>query len=432
MRMLEARSALARKSGVKFGWNWIGPILSVLMIAGALFILWRLLRNVDFDKVVAAMLATPPHAVLWACLFVAAGYVTITFYDYFALSTIGRPDIPYRTAAFASFTSYTIGHNLGATVFTGGLVRLRIYSAWGLGIVDVAKIAFVTGLTFWLGNIVVLGIALAYAPDAAAAVTQLPAWINRSIGIGALLTIAAYVVWLLPRPRPIGRNNWQITLPDARLTFVQIGIGILDFAAGSLAFYMLMPATPVDGLRRGGGRVRLGDAAWLHQSRARQSRHLRRDHAARPAAVPDGGAAGVAADLPRLVFRRAVRGRRADAGRARAVAGADTIPRLRRCHACVEPAPCCRSHVIVACQCCGANGADAGRACNERGRAHQNMELNMNRANDALLLLARLLMAALFLPSGIAKAMNFAPFAEFAGRQGPALRRGVGLCGRGC
>ena len=35
----------------------------------------------------------------------------------------------------------------------------------------------------------------------------------------------------------------------------------------------------------------------------------------------------------------------------------------------------------------------------------------MNRANDALLLLARLLMAALFLPSGIGKAMNFAPFA---------------------
>jgi uncharacterized membrane protein YbhN (UPF0104 family) len=214
------------------------------MIAGALFILWRLLRNVDLDKVGAAILATPTHAVLSACLFVAAGYVTITFYDYFALRTIGRPDVPYRVAAFASFTSYTIGHNLGATVFTGGLVRLRIYSAWGLGIVDVAKIAFVTGLTFWLGNIVVLGIALAYAPDAAAAVTQLPAWINRSIGIAALVTIAGYVVWLLPRPRPIGRNSWQIMLPDARLTFVQIGIGILDFAAGSLAFYMLMPATP--------------------------------------------------------------------------------------------------------------------------------------------------------------------------------------------
>ena len=42
----------------------------------------------------------------------------------------------------------------------------------------------------------------------------------------------------------------------------------------------------------------------------------------------------------------------------------------------------------------------------------------MNRANDALLLLARLLMAALFLPSGIAKAMSLAPFAEMLASNG--------------
>jgi uncharacterized membrane protein YbhN (UPF0104 family) len=152
--------------------------------------------------------------------------------------------VPYRTAAFASFTSYTIGHNLGATVFTGGAVRLRIYSRWGLGIVDVAKIAFITGLTFWLGNIFVLGFALAYAPDAATAVTQMSPWATRSLGFAGLLVIAGYVAWLLPQPRIIGRASWQITLPNARLTLVQIGIGILDFAAGSLAFYMLMPETP--------------------------------------------------------------------------------------------------------------------------------------------------------------------------------------------
>jgi glycosyltransferase 2 family protein len=245
MRMHDARSALSRKTGAKLAWSWIGPAISVVMIAGALFILWGLLRDVDIDKVLAAIMATPPHAILSACLFVGVGYLTLTLYDYFALRTIGRREVPYRTAAFASFTSYTIGHNLGATVFTGGLVRLRIYSAWGLGIVDVAKMAFVTGLTFWLGNVAVLGVALAYAPDAATAVTQLPSWINRLLGIAALATIGAYVVWLLPRARAIGRDSWQVTLPDARLTFVQIGIGVLDFAAGSLAFYMLMPVVPV-------------------------------------------------------------------------------------------------------------------------------------------------------------------------------------------
>jgi putative oxidoreductase len=35
----------------------------------------------------------------------------------------------------------------------------------------------------------------------------------------------------------------------------------------------------------------------------------------------------------------------------------------------------------------------------------------MDRANDAVLLVGRLLMAALFLPSGISKAVNFGPFA---------------------
>jgi len=88
--MHDARSAPRRKTAAKFSWRWIGPILSLLMIAGALVVLWRLLRDVDIDKVVTAILATPPQAILAACVFVAAGYVTLTFYDYFALRTIGR------------------------------------------------------------------------------------------------------------------------------------------------------------------------------------------------------------------------------------------------------------------------------------------------------------------------------------------------------
>ncbi len=63
-----------------------------------------------------------------AALFVAFGYFTLTFYDLFALRTIGRSDVSYLTAALAGFTSYSVGHNVGASVFTGGAVRYRIYS----------------------------------------------------------------------------------------------------------------------------------------------------------------------------------------------------------------------------------------------------------------------------------------------------------------
>ena len=94
-------------------------------------------------------------------------FCTLTFYDFFALRTIGKTHVPYRIAALSSFTSYTIGHNIGATVFTGGAIRFRIYSDYGLTAIDVAKICFLSGLTFWLGNLFVLGIGMAWHPGAA-------------------------------------------------------------------------------------------------------------------------------------------------------------------------------------------------------------------------------------------------------------------------
>src|SRR6202000_461542 len=106
----------------------------------------------------------PAGHIVLAALCVACAFGTLTFYDFFALRTIGKKDVPYRIAALASFTSYSIGHNIGATVFTGGAIRFRIYSDYGLNAIDVAKICFLSGLTFWLGNLVVLGGGMAYHP----------------------------------------------------------------------------------------------------------------------------------------------------------------------------------------------------------------------------------------------------------------------------
>jgi glycosyltransferase 2 family protein len=128
-------------------WSGIGVAIGLLIVVVAGATLFRLVRDIDLDEVVAALQAKSLREAVIAGGFVFAGYVTLTLYDFFALRTIGRDTVPYRIAALASFTSYTIGHNLGATVLTGGAIRFRIYSAWGLGIIDVAKIAFVTGLT---------------------------------------------------------------------------------------------------------------------------------------------------------------------------------------------------------------------------------------------------------------------------------------------
>ena len=130
----------------------VGVAVSVTVIAIACYVLYHMLRGIDVDDVIEAIRATEARSIALAALFVTAGYFTLTFYDLFAVRAIGRPDIPYRVNALAAFTSYSIGHNVGASVFTGGAVRYRIYSAWGLNAIDVAKICFLAGLTFWLGT----------------------------------------------------------------------------------------------------------------------------------------------------------------------------------------------------------------------------------------------------------------------------------------
>ena len=236
--------ACARFCREKIGWHRVGFLLSLTIIAVALWVLYDILHDLDVEEVVSAIQATSLHDILLAALFVAAGYFTLTFYDLFALRTIGRYDVPYRGAALAGFTSYSIGHNVGASVFTGGAVRYRIYSTWGLDAGEVAKICFVAGLTFWLGNATVLGLGIAYAPEAASAIDQLPPWANRSLALLTLAVLACYVVWVWRRPRAIGRGQWQVTLPGGPLTLLQIAIGIVDLACCALAMYMLVPSEP--------------------------------------------------------------------------------------------------------------------------------------------------------------------------------------------
>jgi uncharacterized membrane protein YbhN (UPF0104 family) len=242
--MLNWLRAVGRFFQNKIGWNRIGVALSLAIITVALVVLFHMLREIDAKDVIKAMKAIRPRDIAAAAGFVAAGYFTLTFYDWFALRTIGHPEIPYRIAALSGFTSYSIGHNIGATVFTGGAVRYRIYSAYGLDAVEVAKICFIAGLTFWLGNVAVLGLGVTVDPVAASAIDQLPSLPNRFIGIGLLVILASYVSWVWIAPREIGKGGWKVNLPNGPTTLLQVCIGILDLSFCALAMYMLLPGEP--------------------------------------------------------------------------------------------------------------------------------------------------------------------------------------------
>src|SRR5438552_18992680 len=239
-------STLKRGFKEKIGWKRLGIAASLLIIIFAVTTLVRTLKGVDTGIILTALTEIAPHRIALAALCVVGAFCTLTFYDFFALRTIGKTHIPYRIAAMSSFTSYTIGHNSGATVFAGGAIRFRIYSDYGLTAIDVAKICFLSGLTFWLGNLFVLGCGMAWHPEAASAMDLLPPAMNRLIAIGCLAGITAYFVWLLvgKNRRELGQNGWKVVLPSARLTLLQVLIGVIDLGFCAMAMYLLIPAQP--------------------------------------------------------------------------------------------------------------------------------------------------------------------------------------------
>ena len=122
--------------------------------------------------------------------------------------------------------------------------------------------AFVTGLTFWLGNAVVLGVGMAYAPEAAGTFNLSSPGINRTIAL-ALAVIAIYLLWLIHERPSSDMSGWDRRCQHA-LTLVQIAIGILDLGLAALAMYVL-PAVhaPVVYPARGDRDVRRGRVAGV-------------------------------------------------------------------------------------------------------------------------------------------------------------------------
>ena len=239
-RLSELGEAL--QSGIS--WKKIGIGLSATIIAVSSLVLYYRLRDLDWRAVAGSVAAIPAGHIAGAAFFAACGYVTLACYDWFALRAIGARRVPLWTAALAGATSYAIGHGVGVMVVASAAIRYRIYSHWGLGVIDVAKLCFIAGLTFWLGNITALGLGMAFMPKAAGAVDQIPAWLNQAFGIAALCALGGYLAWVWQKPRMLGRNGSSVTLPSGWMTFVQIGIGLTDLSCCSLVMYLLMPAMP--------------------------------------------------------------------------------------------------------------------------------------------------------------------------------------------
>jgi hypothetical protein len=241
IRTLEI-NVLQKAPGSSARLRGLGVVVGIAIAAMAVYALTHALKHVNYGEVLAIVGRTNPGLIALALLLVACSYGSLTIYDLLALRTIGRSDVPYRIAALASFTSYPIAHGVGAVALVSPVIRYRIYSCNGLGPLDVANICFLTGLTFWLGNLTALGLSLFYEPGAIGLMDYLTPQLNRVLAAVVLLAIAAFVVWSWLAPRQLGTRRWPVRLPSGPMVLLQIALGVFDLGAAALAMYVLIPA----------------------------------------------------------------------------------------------------------------------------------------------------------------------------------------------
>lgn len=222
----------------------VGTALIALILVGYLA-MHHLTREVSAHAVIKAFDALPPARIAAACALTAISYLALTFYDRIALGVIGKP-LGWRKAALASFASYTLSHNFGLSVLTGGSARYRIYSREGLDAADVARVVAIAGVTFWTGVILVAAIAMLLHGGSidlgGYRLGQAPA---RMIGGAVIAGWIALVIAAGPGGRVLRLGSWSLPLPSAKQAVAQAGVAAIDLAAASAALFVLVPEAAV-------------------------------------------------------------------------------------------------------------------------------------------------------------------------------------------
>src|SRR5918993_3905982 len=220
--------------------NW-KYLIAAAAIGLAALLLYRTLSRYSLDELIAAVTAVPISRLLGAAGFATASYVCLTFFDYLALRYVGKP-LPYPKAALASFTSLSLGHNIGLAALSSGAIRYRFYTRWGLSPVQVAKMIVFCGVTVGLGLMVLGGAALLLRTELAEEITGLAKPVTIGLGIGCLAIPLLYLILAAVIHRPLVIRHWSLDMPPLWIAIGQIAVGSINFAFVAACLHQALAA----------------------------------------------------------------------------------------------------------------------------------------------------------------------------------------------
>lgn len=234
---------LLRERVVRRHARWLVPLLAASVFGVSLTMLHYELQRVRYQELLRAVEAIPQPRLALATALTALAFLALTAYDALALRYV-RHVLPAGQTMLASVIAYAASQNLGFAMLTGGSIRYRFWSSWGLSTAEIARAVMFSAVTFWTG---ILAIA------AATLLTPMPAVLGqyiapvtaRTIGGVVVILLGLYVIWNVKRAGSSATiRGWQVPVPGARFALAQLVIGVVDWTLAAAVAYALLPPTP--------------------------------------------------------------------------------------------------------------------------------------------------------------------------------------------
>ncbi len=218
----------------------LAVVLTVGLLAVALWALRRNLAELDVDEVLAHLASMPRLRIVEALLFCGTSYGLLTLYDWLALRGVGHP-LPWKQVVPTSFIAFGIGHSVGFQTVSGGSIRYRDYTAAGVPGLKVAGVIALVSVAFALGVATLLGLSLLAASDSAGHVLHLPLNEVHLLGGVLLAAVIAYAALNGLRRKPLVWRGREFSLPGLPLTLGQIAVASVDLCFAAATLYVLLP-----------------------------------------------------------------------------------------------------------------------------------------------------------------------------------------------
>ncbi len=215
--------------------------LAVALFAFGLYAVSRLLAEVDLADVLAQVHATPVSTLVLASLATLIGYLFLVGYDWSGLRYIGKP-LPLPVTITGGLMAYAFGNTIGLSAVSGGAVRYRIYSGFGLDAYDVAAVSTFAAVSYGVAaSVIGLG-AVALYPERMSALSPLSPEALRWAAIGLVLVTVMPLVFAGARKGSLSLGRFTLRAPSLPVLAGQALFSLGDICFAALTLYLLLPS----------------------------------------------------------------------------------------------------------------------------------------------------------------------------------------------